>query len=110
MDNLAYGLASRAQQAIVELKPDCLPELGVLGAIDASAGRSRAAEQSFTACLAADPDDEDIKAQLDAVRSRRYAPYAVTRGFDSPQDRQLYRLRRRSAVAPPVSDGVDAVP
>ncbi len=102
LDNLDYALAARAQQAIVGLDPLDLLELNILGVIDASGGRTSAAEQSFLACLALTPEDEDedenVRARLDAARLRRFEPYAVTQGFGSPHDRQLRRLRRRSAA------------
>ena len=96
LDNLDYPLASHAQRSIVDRRPADLLERAILGAIDASGGRYRAAEDSFMACLAISPEDEDLKTRLDAARTRRFEPYAVTQGFGSPRDRQLQRLRRRS--------------
>ncbi len=96
LDSLDYPLASRAQRSLVDRRPADVLERAILGAIDASGGRYRAAEDSFVACLAISPDDEDIRARLDGVRMHRFQPYAVTQGFGSPRDRQLYRLRRRS--------------
>ena len=96
LDNFDYALASHAQRVLVDSKPANLLELAILGSIDASGGRFKAAEDSFVACLAESPGDEDLMARLDAARSRRFERFAVTKGFGSPYDRQLYRLRRRS--------------
>ena len=96
LDNLDYPLAAHAQRAIVDLRSTDLREQTILGSIDASGGRYKAAEDSFVACLAEAPEDENLRARLEAVRMRRFEPYAITRGFGSPRDRQLYRLRRRS--------------
>ncbi len=107
LDNLNYALASYAQRALVDFAPTDQLERAILGVIDASGGRYRAAEDTFVACLAKTPEDQSLVAQLDAARSRRFERFAVTKGFGSPGDRQLYRLRRRSqrlaqsgAVAP----------
>ena len=96
LDNLDYTLASHAQRALVEAEPADSLQLAILGAIDASGGRFKAAENSFVACVAERPEDEDLMARLDAARSRRFERFAITKGFGSPHDRQLYRLRRRS--------------
>ena len=95
LDNLAFPLAAHAQRFIVDLKPEDILERMILGGIDASGGRFKAAEDSFVACIAEAPEDEDIRVRLDAVRMRRFEPYAVSKGFGSPPDRQLHRLRCR---------------
>ena len=95
-DNLAYDLASRAQGLVVRLRPENVQERVILGSIDASAGRRTAAEQSFLACLAGEPEAADTLARLEALRSGRFAPYAVRQGYGSPKDRQPARLRRRA--------------
>ena len=97
LDNLDYELAGSAQQALVDLSHNDRLERRILGAIQASAGRIAAANQLLSACLDEDPGDERLRREVVANRERRYAPFALVKGFGSPRDRQLKRLGARAA-------------
>ena len=98
LDNLDYDLASAAQQKLVTLSHDDRLERRIMGAIQASAGRVAAADQLLSACLRDDPGDERLRLEVEANRERRYAPFALVKGFGSPRDRQLKRLQARAPV------------
>lgn len=95
LDNLDYELAGIAQRALVGLKPTDMLERRILGSIDASAGRVAAADQNLSVCLVGNPEDKVLRAEIEANQARRYLPFALAKGFGSPVDRQLERLRRR---------------
>ena len=97
LDNLDYDLAGSAQQTLVDLSHDDWLERRIMGAIQASAGRIAAANQLLSACLDERPGDEQLGQEVVANRERRYAPFALVKGFGSPRDRQLKRLGARAA-------------
>lgn len=96
LDNLDYDLAAPAQRVICELRPGNMLERRILGAIDASAGYVAAAHQNLSACLEQDPDNRELRLEVEANLARRYAPFALQHGYGSPVDRQLERLSRRA--------------
>ena len=98
LDNLDYRLAASAQQGLVNLSPGDMLERQIMGAIQASAGRIAAADQLLSACLDRNPGDERLRLEVEANRERRYAPFALVKGFGSPRDRQLKRLQARAAA------------
>ena len=95
LDNLDYDLAGAAQQKLVDLSHNDWLERRIMGAIQASAGRLAAANQLLAACLDENPGDEGLRREVEANRERRFAPVALVKGFGSPPDRQLTRLRAR---------------
>lgn len=99
LDNLDYDLAGHAQRAIVRMRPGNMLEVRILAQIDASGGHVLAAQQGFEACLLADPLDPVLPQMIEANRMRRFAPFALDRGFGSPPERQLKRIRLREARA-----------
>jgi hypothetical protein len=98
IDNLDHALAASAQQKLVELSHGAWLERRILGAIQASAGQIAAANQLLATCLAENPGDELLRQEVVANRERRYAPFALVKGYGSPRDRQLKRLARRGAA------------
>ena len=98
LDNLDYDLASSAQQQLVDLSHGDMLERRIMGAIQASSGRIAAADQLLSACLDHSPGDEWLRQEVEANRERRYAPFALVKGFGSPRDRQLKRLQARGAA------------
>jgi hypothetical protein len=99
LDNLDYDLAGAAQQQLVTLSHNAHLERRILGTIQASAGRVAAAEQLLSACLDEHPGDEWLRQEVLANRERRFAPFALVKGYGSPRDRQLKRLAGRGVAA-----------
>lgn len=98
LDNLNYELASSAQQELVNLSHNDMLERRIMGAIQASAGRVAAADQLLSACLKDNPGDQRLRQEVEANQERRYAPFALIKGFGSPRDRQLKRIGARAAA------------
>ena len=95
LDNLDYDLAGMAQGQLVGLSHDDWLERRIMGIIQASAGRIAAADQLLSACLEERPGDEGLAREVVANRERRYAPFALLKGYGSPLDRQLKRIGAR---------------
>ncbi len=99
LDNADWALAARAQAAIVRSSPREYHEQVILGSIQATGGDYGSAESVFRDCLRQRKDDPDVAARLYAARRNSFTGFEVTRGYESPADRQDVRLRRRR-VAP----------
>jgi hypothetical protein len=99
LDNLEFDLAGAAQGKLVEVSRGDWLERRILGAIQASGGHVAAANQVLSACLDDKPDDERLRQEVEANRERRYAPFALVKGYGSPQDRQLKRIQARATAA-----------
>lgn len=98
LDNADWRLAARGQAAIVRLRPQDYHEQVILGSIQATGGDYGSAEWTFRECLRQRPDDEDAGARLYAVRRNGFRGFEVSRGFETPADRQETRFRRRGIL------------
>jgi len=98
LDNGDYALAVRAQQVIVRLRPDSKLEGVILGSIEASGGEFARAEATLRPWLALFPEDEELRARLEAAERGRFDRFVIPHGYASPPDRREIRLRRRGVT------------
>ncbi len=97
LDNGRLALAARAQELVAMRDPDNLLEQIILADIRGTEGDDQAVEQILIHCLRTAPDYGAARDRLRRLKSRRYDAFKVTQGYGSPQDRMIYRLRRRQA-------------
>lgn len=98
LDLGAPDLAARIQHRIALASGNEAIEWIVLGEVEASAGRRKAAAEAFGRALAIAPGHAEAIRRLHAVRTRAFEPFRVTAGFGSSIEVRLRRAALRTGA------------